>query len=731
MSSPPGRRGRLRLFALFAPVPGSRPAAVGGLVNGVAVALPLLAGIAAGDPGAGAWACLGGYLAAFTNKGGPRGRRTLALVTAALADAAAFAAGELVTGLFPLALVLLGALVFLAGLGDAVHPAVGRLGTMPTTALVAGSAAAAAAPGSGRTALLVLCGGLWYAAATALITPPPRLRDVLARVAEPYRETGRHLTRIAAGTAGTPEDYARTAASLDRAGAAVRSLHGEGGDDRLAALLDPLVGHATALADLTRAVHATGPPPAGTAEAFDAATGALAGRIARLAGLLTHRRGSAPAGPDPHPALAGLDAACDALRPLAATGQVSYQALSRAGHRRRLLARIADEADLADAVAAGLPVAPGDRARPAPGPRPAFDRARLRAALAPDSAGLRHALRTAVVACGVFALVRACGLGHGEWAVLAVLRVLRPRYGDTLERAWQRTLGNLVGGTCAALLIMGVREPVGLAAALCALIVLGFTVRPVNYAFWVVFGTPLVLLLGDVSHPGDWRSALARIAMTLLGSAAALLGGYLLWPTWEQGRLAARAEEATAAAAAHLDSVLGRLLAPPPAVGASAGGRTGAGDPVRTAAERALAALRDAEQQARREPHHDSADVDRAAATADTLYDLALALAALAAHPPPAVPRIPALAGYAAHAAPALTARTADERRERLAGLADALEEMRLYMEELHVRRQRELAAGRSRAETPARVAVREDGPVVELLAGIARRIGELPPHRP
>ncbi|MFI8106402.1 FUSC family protein [Streptomyces sp. NPDC086023] len=741
MRIPPGRRGRLHLFA---PVPGSRPAAVGGLVNGVAVGLPLLAGIAAGNPAAGAWACLGGYVAAFTNKGGPRGPRTRGLVTAAVVNAAAFAAGELVTELFPVALLLLAVLVLLASLGDAVHPTVGRLGTMPTTALVTGAGGASAGlADSGRTALLVLCGGLWYAVATALLTPAPRLRGVLAVLAEPYRETGRHLARIAHGAAGTPDDYARTAAALTRAGAVVSSLRGQGGDEHLAALLAPLVDRATDLADLTAAVHVTGAPPPATARAFTATATALADRIGRLAALLAHRPGGTPTGPDPRQALADLDRACDALRARGAAGREPYPVLALAGRQRRLLARISDAVEHAHALAAGLPVPPGTRARPAPGPRPGFDRARLRAALAPGSAVLRHALRVTAVACAVFALVQACGLPHGEWATLAVLRVLRPRYADTLERAGQRIIGNLVGGACAALLIAWVSEPVALAAVLFVALTLGFALRPVNYAFWVLFGTPLVLIIGDVSDPGDWRTALARIGMTLLGSAAALLGGYLLWPTWEQGRLAARTAAATAAAAAYLDAVLRRLVPPPTSPAGDPAGRAArsstrvpdtapeaASDPdrARTAAERALAEARDAERSVRREPGHDPAAADRAATATATLYTLTERLGALTAHPPPAVERIPALTAYAAHAVPALTAVTEQERRTETAALADALEEMHLYLEGLHARRQRELAAGRAAEETDTRAAIRADEPVIELLAAIARTIGQPAP---
>jgi hypothetical protein len=118
---------------LFGRTPGARPAVVGGLINGVAIAAPLLVGAAAGEPAAGATACLGAYVAAFTNKGGGRRSRTAGLVVTASINTVAYAVGAATTELFPLDVAVFAALVFIAAMGAAFGSTAVRCGTMPAT----------------------------------------------------------------------------------------------------------------------------------------------------------------------------------------------------------------------------------------------------------------------------------------------------------------------------------------------------------------------------------------------------------------------------------------------------------------------------------------------------------------------------------------------------------------------------------------------------------------------
>ncbi|WP_432021480.1 FUSC family protein [Streptomyces sp. 1222.5] len=753
----PGR-GR-RTAGLFAPAAGSRPAVVAGLGNGVAISVLLLAGVAAGNAAAGAWAALGAYVTAFTNKGGPRGPRTRHLLVAAVVNAAMFWVGVWTIPLVPLTGLVLAVLVFLASMGSAVHPVLERLGTMPATALLVAAGSTTAGVDMEYATLLVLAGGLWYAAATAVLTPPARLRDVLAHVAQPYRLVGRHLTALGPASSTPPDasastirpdapgDRARpprtapgaarrrsaadpapphvtvgtvhpdTTDALRRAEGATRELRGPRGDEHLADLTDPLVRHAATLADLTTALAATGPPPPAVRAPYAMLTDAVGRQLCRLADVLTRRRQVTDStGGDPVPGLGPLEEACDRMRAEMPAGAHTYPEMARAGRQRRLLERIT--ATLAEARAEARTLALlAATPLSAPPARPVrLDGARLRDAMTLRSGAFRHALRATVVSGAVFALVHWAALPHGEWAVLAVLRVMRPQYAVTRERVAQRVIGNVVGGTCAAVLIAAVHEPAALSLILFVVITVGFTLRPVNYAFWVVFGTPLVLLIGDVSHPGSWLDAAFRIAMTLLGTAAALVGSRLLWPSWEHPRLDTETTHARQACAAYLDTTLRSLSHDGP------GDDTGPGPDVRrarTTAEKALAQAAATSRHAHREPGHDRAALDRAATTVDALTTLNLLVAALATHRTPRTARIPALAAYTDNAGPALADASPEVSRRHADALTDALDVMSLHLEELHVRRHEELATGRT-GDTPARAAIRENGPVVELLQAIA-----------
>ncbi|MER6468854.1 FUSC family protein [Streptomyces collinus] len=706
-----------RTTGLFSPAPGSRPAVLAGLGNGIVISAPLPAGIAAGNPQAAAWATLGAYLAAFTNKGGARRPRTRGLLVAAVVDAAVFWVGARAAGLFPVTPAVLAALVFLAGMGTTVHPVLERLGTMPATALLvaAGAVGTTQTPAQLRpAALLVLAGGLWYAVATAVLTPAPRLRDVLHTLAQPYRAVGRTLSVLADPRSPRPA-LAPTADALRRAEEATRALRGPQGDEHLAELTDPLVRKAATLADLTTALAATGPPPAAVVTPYTAATSRAAQQLARLADDLTRRRPPTPHDSAPETAMAPLEAACDRMRAQSAAGTQSYPDTARAGRQRRLLGRIdtvltaarTDAHRLALLARTPLPP-PATRV-----PRPTA--ARLRGTMTLTSTTFRHALRVTTVSTAVFALTEATTLPHGEWATLAVLRVLRPQYAATRERVVQRVVGNLVGGSCAALLIAAVHTQAAISLFLFVIITAGFTLRPVNYAFWVVFGTPVVLLIGDVSHPGDWHDALIRIAMTCLGTAAALLGSRLLWPSWEHPRLAAETEHARRATAVYLDTALRSLARPD---------RDGDLASVRATAEKAVARAQSTAHHAHREPGHDRAALDREAATVAALDRLVALIAALMTHRTARAAHVPALDLYTGHAAPALDPPQGEDPAVHSDALAEAVEEMSLHLEDLHARRRRELA-GEHTGDTAVRVRIRETAPVIELLATIADTLPE------
>ncbi|MBJ8347968.1 FUSC family protein [Antrihabitans sp. YC2-6] len=697
--------------ALFDVAPGTRPAALNGLINGVAVAAPLVAGLVVGAPESGALACLGAYVAAFTNKGGPRRSRTLGLCTAAVANAVAFLLGAFTSHLFVVAVVLVTALVFIAAMGSAVNATAARLGTMPATAFLASSIAA----GRGWidvlvAAALVMTGGLWYAAVTGLATPAPRVEGILASVAEPLVLLGRCFMARADGRRD-PAEHEQLVAAVRRAEAAVVAIATPSGDEALARALTRIVNQAEVLVDLSAALDDLGPVDDAIAVSCRGALGEIGAEIAAVGTQLAGRTKARSMRGD---ALADVTAACDSVRSAVRNGTEPYSRLVAVGRYRRILESLVQTTAVTGAAVDTLDL--DDKTgkaelRTADEPRRApVDLARLRAAMTLTSVQYRHALRITAITAGFYAVVAALGLPHGEWGILAVLRVLRPQYGATVERAGQRVIGNVIGGSCAAVLIAWVHQPAALVIVLFAVITIGFTLRPINYAFWVIFGTPLVLLIGDISDPGDWSAALARIVMTLVGSAVALAGGYVLWPSWERDRMTDLVRAASDASQTFLSESLRAVRSP----------NADRLEQARRTAEEKLADARAAALRARREPG--AAATPDADAALDGLTRLQRHLAALSALPKSSAAQIPALDDYIRSAATSLTG---SDTGQSLAAQEQALETMFAYLERVHRERMTELPVSGA-ADTRARAEIRENGPLIASFAAITGELGSV-----
>jgi uncharacterized membrane protein YccC len=114
---------------------------------------------------------------------------------------------------------------------------------------------------------------------------------------------------------------------------------------------------------------------------------------------------------------------------------------------------------------------------------------------------------------------------------------LQPYAGGTVERAIQRVAGTVFGVMIAALITFVLHGPVALALILFPLTVLTFALRPINYGYFVLFLTPIFVLLAEGLH-ADPQLALYRLLNTVLGGALAMMCAAVLWPEWEGEALA-------------------------------------------------------------------------------------------------------------------------------------------------------------------------------------------------
>ena len=153
---------------------------------------------------------------------------------------------------------------------------------------------------------------------------------------------------------------------------------------------------------------------------------------------------------------------------------------------------------------------------------------------------LRHAVRLATVAAVGYLLGRLLPLGHGYWAPLAAVMVMRPEFSQTYSRAVARFGGTLVGVFLASAIVEAAHPGTGPLAALaviCALLM--YLLMRTGYAVaQACVGAYVVFLLGMAGDDLS-QTVFERVLLTLAGGLLAMIS-YAVYPAWETPRLRSR-----------------------------------------------------------------------------------------------------------------------------------------------------------------------------------------------
>ncbi|MFI9493532.1 FUSC family protein [Streptomyces halstedii] len=188
--------------------------------------------------------------------------------------------------------------------------------------------------------------------------------------------------------------------------------------------------------------------------------------------------------------------------------------------------------------------------------------ASMRRELRRGSPILRHAVRVSVVACAGYLMGTALPFGHGYWAPMTAVMVMRPEFSQTYSRAVARFGGTLVGVGVATGIVQAFQPGAVLAAGLavlCALLMYllmrtGYAVGQVCVSAYVVF---LLGMAGD-----DWSQTVPeRVVLTLVGGLLAMVS-YALYPAWETPRLRNRLAEWLITDSAYAATVLDHFADP-------------------------------------------------------------------------------------------------------------------------------------------------------------------------
>ncbi|MGJ1203256.1 FUSC family protein [Sphingobacterium lactis] len=166
-----------------------------------------------------------------------------------------------------------------------------------------------------------------------------------------------------------------------------------------------------------------------------------------------------------------------------------------------------------------------------------IDLRKLKDNLSMESTIFRHALRMAVVMSITYLVLNAQWFNIGTmgsyWVLLTIMVILKPGFGLTKERNFQRLLGTIIGGIIGAIILMTVHSEIARFIFLIFFFLIAYSLFRVNYIMAVMFMTPYVLIMLSFTGHNTFDIAKERIFDTFLGGMIAFISSYIVFPNWE------------------------------------------------------------------------------------------------------------------------------------------------------------------------------------------------------
>ncbi|MET9127145.1 FUSC family protein [Streptomyces sp. NPDC004528] len=186
----------------------------------------------------------------------------------------------------------------------------------------------------------------------------------------------------------------------------------------------------------------------------------------------------------------------------------------------------------------------------------------VRCELRRDSPVFRHAVRLAAVATLGYLIAARLSLGHGYWAPIASVMVMRPDFHRTYARAVARLAGTLAGVALATGVVRALGPDAQVSGALAVVSAgLSYMLSRTGYAYSQCFTAAYVVFLLGMGGQGWEQTVRDRVVLTLLGGALAMLA-YVVFPAWETPRLPVRLADWLAANGRYAASVLRHYAEP-------------------------------------------------------------------------------------------------------------------------------------------------------------------------
>jgi len=145
----------------------------------------------------------------------------------------------------------------------------------------------------------------------------------------------------------------------------------------------------------------------------------------------------------------------------------------------------------------------------------------------------RHSMRlTMCIAIG-FIISFIFPLQNVYWILLTIVVIMRPGYGLTKQRSYQRISGTIIGGAIAFAILSVVHQPIIIGTLTIICMLLGYAFTTINYRIGATFVTIYVVFVYGMLTPDITHVIQYRILDTAVGVVLTFAANYFLWPSWE------------------------------------------------------------------------------------------------------------------------------------------------------------------------------------------------------
>ena len=145
----------------------------------------------------------------------------------------------------------------------------------------------------------------------------------------------------------------------------------------------------------------------------------------------------------------------------------------------------------------------------------------------------RHSLRLTLTILTGFLIGKMLPFQNSYWILLTIVVIMRPGYGLTKQRSFERIFGTVLGGLIAFGVISLVNNPIAISILAIFSMLMGFSFTQSNYKVGATFVTMYVVFLYGLLTPDIANVIQYRILDTIVGAALAFIANYFLWPSWE------------------------------------------------------------------------------------------------------------------------------------------------------------------------------------------------------